>query len=196
MPGIYKVSLSRRVNGVFTELATRQTFTASVLEHSVLPAQDRDALVAFQRKVAELQRAVLGSSRTVDDLKNRIALIKRSLLNTQAPTASLSADADRLEAGLNAINRALRGDRTISSRNEPTPPSILNRVSGIVDDQWQSTGAPTQTQIDAYNIAGEEFAPVLARLRTLVDTDLKIIESAMESLGAPWTPGRVPDWKK
>jgi hypothetical protein len=69
-------------------------------------------------------------------------------------------------------------------------------VNGIVDDQWQSTGAPTQTQIDAYNIAGDEFTPILAKLRTAVQTDLRSIETAMETLGAPWTPGRIPEWKK
>ena len=196
MPGTYKVSLSKKVGGVVTQMAGPQSFTTSVLSMPVLPAEDRNALVAFQRKVAGLQRAVLGASRAVDDLKNRVALIKRALLNTQAPTATLGADVDKLEAGLGEITRALRGDRSISSRNEPTPPSILDRVNGIVDDQWQSTGAPTQTQMDAYSIAGDEFTPVLARLHSLVDTDLKNIETNMESLGAPWTPGRIPEWKK
>ena len=196
MPGTYKVSLSKEVGGVVTQMVGPQSFTTSVLSMPVLPAQDRNALVAFQRKVAGLQRAVLGASRAVDDIKTRIALIKRALLNTQAPTATLGADVDKLEAGLGEITRALRGDRSISSRNEPTPPSILDRVNGIVDDQWQSTGAPTQTQTDAYSIAGDEFTPVLARLHSLVDTDLKNIETNMESIGAPWTPGRIPEWKK
>jgi hypothetical protein len=196
MPGTYSVSLAKRVNGVVAQLAGPQKFSASVLSNTSLPAPDRDALVAFQQKVARLQRAVLGASRSVDEVKNRIEFIKQALLNTQAPTTGLGESLDSLEASLADITRALRGDRSLSSRNEPTPPSISDRVNGIVDDQWQSTGAPTQTQIDAYDIAGDEFTPVLARLHTLVETNLKNIEAAMESLGAPWTPGRVPDWKK
>ena len=163
---------------------------------ATLPAQDMNALVAFQRKVAELQRAVLGASRAVDDAKNEIAFIKKALLNTQAPTAKLRSDVDVLDANVGEIVRALRGNRSLSSRNEPTPPSIVERINGIVDDQWQSTGGPTQTQIDAYTNAGDEFAPVLARLQTLVDTDLRNMKNTMENLGAPWTPGRVPVWKK
>ena len=196
MPGTYSVSMAKRVNGVVTELAGSKTFSASVLGDASLPAPDRDALVAFQQRVARLQRAVLGASRSVDEVKNRVEFIKQALLNTQAPTASLRERVDTLEANLADVTRLLRGDRTLSSRNEPTPPSIIDRVNGIVDDQWQSTGAPTQTQLDAYTIAGDEFTPVLAKLHTLVESDLKNIEAAMESVDAPWTPGRVPDWKK
>jgi photosystem II stability/assembly factor-like uncharacterized protein len=196
MPGTYKISLSKRVNGVVTELAATQTFTAAPLGIATLAAADRKALTEFQRKAAELQRAVLGASRVVDEVKDRIAHLKKALLNTPAPTAKLRADVDALETRANDIIRSLRGDRTLSSRSEPTPPSIVDRANGIVDDQWQSTGAPTQTQIDAYNIAGDEFVPVLAKLRTLIQTDLKAIESGMENLGAPWTPGRIPEWKK
>jgi hypothetical protein len=44
--------------------------------------------------------------------------------------------------------------------------------------------------------ASEEFSPVLARLKELVEVDLKGIETTLERLGAPWTPGRVPEWKQ
>lgn len=196
MPGNYTVSLTKKVNGVATELSSSQTFMASILGNVSLPAQDRNALVEFQRRVAELQRAVLGASQLVDDVKSRVALIKKALLQTQAPTAQLRASLEAIEKNTNDIIRLLRGDRTVRSRNEPFPPSIVERVNGIVDDQWMSTGAPTQTQIDAYDVAGDEFAPLLAQLRTLVQVDLKNLETAMEGVSAPWTPGRVPEWKK
>ena len=196
MPGSYSVSLSRTVDGVTTALAGPVKFSASVLSNSSLPAADRNALVQFQRQVSSLQRAVLGSSQLVDDLKNRLALIKKALNDLQAPAAKLHGDVETVESNLREITRVLKGDRTLSSRSEAAPPSIVDLVNGIVDDQWQSSGAPTQTQRDAYNSAGEEFAPLLAKLHALVETDLKGIESQMEGLGAPWTPGRVPDWKR
>jgi hypothetical protein len=34
----------------------------------------------------------------------------------------------------------------------------------------------------------------LAKLRTLVEGDLVKLEKALEAAGAPWTPGRVPEW--
>jgi photosystem II stability/assembly factor-like uncharacterized protein len=195
LPGKYKVTLAKRVGGVLTELAGPQSFSAVVLGTTTLPAADRNALREFQKKVADLQRAVLGASKVADDLKDRIAYIKKSLLNTPAATAKLRDDVQDVEAQMTGIVRALSGDKTLRNRNEGTPPSITERVNGIVDDQWQSTSAPTQTQMRAYEIAGEEFTPQLAKLRTLIEVDLKRIETAMENAGAPWTPGRIPEWK-
>jgi len=65
-----------------------------------------------------------------------------------------------------------------------------------VGSQWATTQAPTTTMRDAYAIAADEFTPVLANLRTLVDGDLKRLEDALEKAGAPWTPGRVPVWSR
>ena len=54
---------------------------------------------------------------------------------------------------------------------------------------------PTQTQRDHYAAAAAEFEQVLARLRALVEGDLTRLEKSMEAAGAPWTPGRLPEWK-
>ena len=59
-----------------------------------------------------------------------------------------------------------------------------------------SLAKPTQSHIDQYNIAAAEFADVLSKLRSLVDVDLAKLEKDMEAAGAPWTPGRVPEWSE
>ncbi len=196
MPGTYRVTMSKTVEGVSTDLGAPVTFTASILSNTTLPATDRNALLRFQRSVASLQRAVLGASRSVDELKNRVSFIRRALRDVQGPASALRADVDKIDAGLRDLTRSLNGDRTLTSRSEGAPPSVVDLVNGIVDDQWQSTGAPTQTQKDAYAAAGDRFVPLLAKLHTLAEVDLKSIEDRMEGLGAPWTPGRVPDWKR
>jgi hypothetical protein len=55
--------------------------------------------------------------------------------------------------------------------------------------------ATTSTHRQAYEIASEEFAQQLASLRTLVQVDLAKLEKSMEQAGAPWTTGRLPEWK-
>jgi hypothetical protein len=54
---------------------------------------------------------------------------------------------------------------------------------------------PTETQRRQYDILSTEFATVLTKLKAIVDTRLKNVESVAEQAGAPWTPGRMPDWK-
>jgi hypothetical protein len=65
-----------------------------------------------------------------------------------------------------------------------------------VSAQWSATVAPTGTSQQAYANAAEAFEKQLATLRTLVETDLRGLETAIEKAGAPWTPGRVPSWSK
>jgi hypothetical protein len=55
---------------------------------------------------------------------------------------------------------------------------------------------PTQTHLDDYTIAGGEFSEELGKLRALVEVDLAKLEKDMEAAGAPWTPGRVPEWSE
>ena len=45
-------------------------------------------------------------------------------------------------------------------------------------------------------LRGEEFGQELGKLRTLVEGDLKTLEKALDLAGAPWTPGRLPEWKE
>ena len=50
--------------------------------------------------------------------------------------------------------------------------------------------------MDNYRIAREAFEPVLKKLTALVEEDLKALETKLEEAGAPYTPGRVPRYKK
>lgn len=195
MPGRYRVTLAKRVGGVVSQLSGPQDFAVVVDGAASLPAADRAALVEFQQKVARLQRAVSGAVESANGLRTRIGLIKRALQETPAAEARLAQDAASIEKRTNEILRALRGDNTARARNENTPPSINGRVFGIVGAQRMSTSRPTQTQIDQYRHAGQEFEQVLARLRSVIEVDLMKLEKAMEAAGAPWTPGRIPEWK-
>ena len=78
---------------------------------------------------------------------------------------------------------------------EPVPPSVNQRVQQVVSNQWRTTSAPTQTQREAYRYAGLEFTELLGELRVLIEKDLKQLEDKLEAAGAPWTPGRIPDWE-
>jgi hypothetical protein len=49
--------------------------------------------------------------------------------------------------------------------------------------------------LDQYAAAAAEFEGTLTRLRQLIESDLQRLEKQMEAAGAPWTPGRIPEWK-
>ena len=194
LPGSYAVSLAKRVDGQVTALAEPQSFAAEPLGSASLPAPDRAALLAFQKQTGKLQRAVLGSVEAAKEAQKRLDHLRKALDDTPAADPELAAQARALERRLKELQTELSGDRVVAKHNEPTPPSIVDRVQGIVGGHWVTTSAPTETHRRAYTIAAEQFAGVLERLRTLVEQDLAGLEDRAEASGAPWTPGRVPRW--
>ncbi|HKP45230.1 MAG TPA: hypothetical protein VJT50_01405 [Pyrinomonadaceae bacterium] len=195
MPGNYKVSFARRVGGVMTPIGTPQDFRIIVEGQENMTPADRVALVEFQRKAARLQRAVQGALDAANALKPRLALIRRALLDTPAVGDRLLDDAASLDKRTNEILRALRGDAALRARNINLPPSIAERVGDIVGSQRTAIARPTQTQINQYNAAAQDFEVTLGQLRQLIEVDLARLEKEMEAAGAPWTPGRVPEWR-
>jgi len=84
----------------------------------------------------------------------------------------------------------------IAERQEPTAPSLLERVDRAVDAHWTSTSAATGTHRREYEIAASAFGKLLPELRRLVEVDLAALEKKLEDAVAPWTPGRgVPEWE-
>ncbi len=193
-PGEYRVSLAKRVDGRWTTLAGPLDFEVKALGGSSLPPADREATLAFQRRVARLQRAVLGAVRSVAEAKDRLAHLKQALHDTPGADPGLAGEARALEARLEELQVTLTGDAVVAAKNEPVPPAVLDRVGQVVSGSWTSTSAPTQTHRRNYDIAAARFAPALERLRGLVEGDLRRLEERAEALGAPWTPGRVPAW--
>ena len=90
--------------------------------------------------------------------------------------------------------RAMRGDTVLRHRQENTLVAINDRINQVEDEERFSTGRPTQTHIDSYNVAAQQFGEQLSKLRQLLEADLKKLEDDMEKAGAPWTPGHVPEW--
>jgi hypothetical protein len=195
MPGRYTVALSKRIDGVMTTLSKPQRFSVIVEGTSDMSDADRAALVEFQQKVSRLQRAVTGALENATSARTRIGLMKRAIQETPAADPKLAQDAIAIDRRLGEMLRVLRGDSVLRSLNENSPPSINERVSGIVREQRMSTARPTGTQVEQYNAAAKDFEQVLTSLRALIEGDLARLEKALEAAGAPHTPGRLPEWK-
>ena len=195
-PGTYQVAMAQSVNGVLTELVPPQKFKTIALDNATMPVQDRAALVTFQTKAAELFRIVQGTKSAASDLEKRIEFIKQAIFNTPNAPAALMNEAKRLEKQLDSILIVFNGDRTISRRNENPPTSLSSRLWTMASTHRNSTSSITQTEKDAYQIVKEEFTPLYIKLKNMIEKDLPALETKLEKIKAPWTPGRLPLWNE
>jgi photosystem II stability/assembly factor-like uncharacterized protein len=192
VPGDYSVTLAKREGGKLVELAEPESFTVKSLPLSPEASSDPAAVQAFHRKAGELYRAVQGAAAHVAELDNRILHLKAAIPDTPRATEVDEQALRELAATLADIGVALNGDSTVSSRNEPVAWSVSRRA-GIVY-QWllETRSSVPKMYEESYDVAASEFAAVLADLQ-VVSRDLDAFESRLESLGAPWTPGRTPE---
>jgi photosystem II stability/assembly factor-like uncharacterized protein len=195
LPGKYSVRVFKKVDGAVTELGSGQSFNVVADGTAGMAEADRAAREEFNRKVARLYRAVSGSINAANDLQSRLKAAHKALDDTPA-SEGLMAQADSIEKRSHEILRVLQGDRALAARNENVPTSINDRVTYIMEGSRFSIARPTKTQEDAYSIAAAEFNEQLAKSRTLITSDFEKLQKDMEAAGAPWTPGRVPEWQE
>jgi hypothetical protein len=138
MPGTYKASIAKRVDGVVTPIGAPQTFQVTVEGQESMSASDHAALVEFQEKALRLQRAANGATQAANALKPRLAAIKRAITETPSLPQRLQDDATALDKRTNDILRALSGDNAARQRNMNTPPSINDRIGYVVGAQRMS----------------------------------------------------------
>ena len=193
-PGTYQVAMAKRVDGQLTPIGVPQSFVCEPIGEATLPAKDRGSVLAFERQTARLQRAVLGATRALADAQSRVKLLTQALMDTPAPTETLQGEARDLGNRLRDLAVTFFGDPVLRRREEATPPALVERVNQLVGGQWSATTEPTQTQRHNYDLAAADFAKALVALKATA-SDLQRLEMRAEAAGAPWTPGRLPEWK-
>jgi photosystem II stability/assembly factor-like uncharacterized protein len=195
VPGKYFVSLSKFQDGKFTELVSPQEFICKSLNISTLPSEDKFALDTFNKKVAELTRAITCADAYRNELVDKLAYLKKALLDGADVPAGTYETIINIESDLKQFNRDLNGDQLRARYEGAAPTSLKQRVELITAALWSTTAAPTSTFIKSYEVAASKFDEISSSLKS-IDESVKQIESTLEKSGAPYTPGRFPEWRK
>jgi hypothetical protein len=194
VPGKYTMTLAKRVDGVVTPLPGSQT--VEVLAEGPSTREDRVAMADFQDKLAKLQKALTATTQTATEAGTRLSAIRRAIDATPSLPSKLRDDCIRLERQLDEVNTTLTGDRVWRATNEGVPASISDHVQAAASPTRGTTGRPTKTAMEQYQIASDLLAAEIPKLRKLFESDMKVLEKQLDAAGAPPTPGRLPDWKK
>ena len=194
VPGQYSVTLSKRQGGELMALSEPRSFTVKSLPQSPETSPDPARVQAFHKQAGELYRATQGAVRHAAELQSRIRHLKAGARETPRAGEAEERAIRAIEARLADLSVALNGDATVASRNEPVAWSISQRA-GIVYQWLLDTRTPVPAFYeDSYQAAAREFATALDGLQS-ISQDLDALEARLESLGAPWTPGRLPEWR-
>lgn len=190
-PGMYTVEMTKLIDGEVQQTATTQSFEVKALNNSVLPAENRKDKVVFQQSVNELSRRINGAQHLMRELRNKVKHIKVAVERMEIPMTEMYGRVNTLEGQLRDLGRELNGDGLKTKLDLPQSPTPAGRIGWILYEQKYSTSNVTKTHMDSYDIAKEEFAPILEKLKLLATEDVPALEKMLEEAGAPYTPGRA-----
>jgi len=192
-PGEYQVSMVRVQDGSMTSVGSPQSFECTPLNLSSLPAEDIEALDVFNSRVAALSRSVTAADAHRKSLTENLPYLEKAVLSIGAPEKTWFPELASIKAELREINEAINGDRLLVMDEGQPRMSLKGRTSLIVSSLWATTSGPTGTYRRAYDEAREDFGEILGELGE-VDAHIHALEDELEAAGAPYTPGRMPEW--
>jgi photosystem II stability/assembly factor-like uncharacterized protein len=193
VPGKYTVTIAKRIDGVITPLPGSET--VEVQPEGPASREDRILLSQFNDKLSALQKTLTAAQQTTTEALTRIGAIRRAIDATPSLPLKLREQAVTIEHELEGINRELNGDRVMAGFSEGTPASIAEHVQAAVSPARSTTGKPTRTAQEQYQLASDLLGAEVQKLRKVVDQDIRAIEKQLDAAGAPPTPGRLPEWK-
>lgn len=191
LPGKYQVRLSKNENGVLSQLTNAEPFELKELNNRTIPAADRAELVSFKRKALKLNNAISAVSNEVKALSEKIPYYKaatKALPSDQA--TKLFKEILLLENELDEIQVTLNGDSDYSALDLDEMLSLRRRASSAIRDIYNSTSNIPGAAKSNFELASEEFVPVLKKTKELKESFDKM-DDKMDALNAPYTPGRI-----
>jgi hypothetical protein len=198
LPGKYFVSLSITFRDTMTELVKPATFNVILLNNTTIVPADRNEIVDFYKKAAELYRIYQGTQATVSSLKKEITSIMTALQRSSLNIGPEKKAAENISNKIDNIIFTFYGKKYGASDEENPPMAVTleQRLDKLSLSNSSNTGSPTAEQIKAYNILSDELSKVYDETKQILEVDMVNLHKAIDALAIPATPNHLPEWKK
>jgi photosystem II stability/assembly factor-like uncharacterized protein len=193
MPGTYKVSLALFAKDKIKELAPEMPFVCKPLNLATFPAEHPDIRSAWINEASDLARSIYGTISYTSELQNKINAVMQALHETPGAKPEMMKEAERINDELISIKYRFNGPEPKASEEELPPMEVplVQRLSAMTSATYGTTTDITAIARDQLNILKTDFPPVLERAKKAA-LDLENLDKQLDSIKAPWTPGRVP----
>lgn len=193
MPGTYKVSLSIVAKGETKELAAPVSFICKPLNLATFTASDLKGKYAWIKEASDLSAKVNSTFIYATDLSNKVNAIMQAIHQTPSAPAGLMKEAERINRELETIDFIYNGPQAKASQEEvpPVDMPLSQRLGEMASASYGTSGDISTIGKEQMEIIKSEFPPLLERIKKAGE-DLKKLDSQLDAIKAPWTPGRVP----
>ena len=188
-PGTYTMTLSKVIDGVWTELSAPQEFEVIKLRDGALPAKNYADINAFRSRFVDFQQELTAVNTVLSQSQSLVDAMSRALSGATNPTPALAKSIEDTRNALLALDRTMNGSKARNEIGERNPPSPGDgQFVGIVS-LVSSTYGPTGNHIAAFDRAVAQLGEVKSELKTISEETLPNLRSALKEAGAPWIEG-------
>jgi len=151
--------------------------------------------VAYKKRAVELNGAVNAVAGALNDMSAKIAPWKGAakVLRGQE-SADLTAMVNDLEKKLEDLQLMLNGDRDRGALDLDGDVALRRRAGMAMYGVYGNFSEVPGTAKYQYEFAAEEFKPLYEKTKLLME-EFARMDRRLGEIGAPLTPGRLPDWK-
>jgi len=193
-PGTYTAAISKKIDGVITELSQPITFEVEKLYDGALKGSSDDELADIYTRLGDLRRAFSAVDLAMDDMKKQVIAMDASLGSVPEIQGNLSGKIYALKQDLNELDEKLNGNSARREVGETTPLSIMSRMNVAWSASFSSTYGPTKTHLDNLKVAEQQFDNIRMQIEDIRMNRIPEIEDQLINAGAPWMRGQpIPE---
>jgi hypothetical protein len=193
--GDYTVEVHLIKNGVSEQLIHETLFKVKALNNQTLIAENPEELDAFRSEVAEYSRKISGTGRLIQETNEKLRLIEEAIISYPNADLNLLKEARAINLQINDCEKALWGDRVLSSLEIETLPSIASRLGITEYSLVANTTGVTQTQQNNLQLVAEQYAAMRIKLDDSIKR-LKVLTDKLDLVPIPYTKGANEEWKE
>ena len=183
-PGIYTVSMFKRVEGVLTDLEQNQQFEVERIRKNTLSNPMASKHEAYYNSIAELTKKVNVYQNKFDKANTKVKAYQKNLNYISNQRASLTKEVYELVANMNSLEREIGGSPSKEEIGEKDNVSLFSNLYSSRGGWYPNSYGPTELHMKSFNVATELFQ----RLQPKIDTYLEKVNAVgkkMEVAGAP-----------
>ncbi len=187
-PGKYSAQLYLVDNGNLDAQGSAQEFNVKPTP-SVKADVNYAEYVAFTKKTNELSRKLGATRNILSEVNSKLKHIELAIDQTPSLNPEFFKKLKELTNKHMELREQLYGNAIKQEKDEPTTPSIGNKIGNVVSGHWSTTQLPTETQKRSIDLGAQELSDFIKVFESF-SNELSAFEISLEAAGAPYTPGR------